>query len=79
LLHVVFSKFFWILEFKIKVDKNMNPIDFQGHRVKFLGKGIRHALHCPCYCINIQHTKSHESNFKWFYKVSLDIILTGHL
>jgi hypothetical protein len=28
-----------------------NPIDFQGqsHRVKFLGKGIRHALRCPCY------------------------------
>ena len=20
----------------------------QGHRVKFLGKGIRHALRCPC-------------------------------
>jgi hypothetical protein len=25
-----------------------NPIDFQGHRVKFLGEGIRHALRCPC-------------------------------
>ena len=26
-----------------------NPIDFQGQRsrVKFLGKGIRHALRCP--------------------------------
>jgi hypothetical protein len=21
----------------------------QGHRVKFLGEGIRHALRCPCY------------------------------
>jgi hypothetical protein len=20
----------------------------QGHQVKFLGEGIRHALHCPC-------------------------------
>ena len=34
-----------------------NPIDFQGHRskvkvtVKFLGKGIRHALCCPFYTI----------------------------
>jgi len=25
-----------------------NPIDFQGHQVKFLGKGICHALRCPC-------------------------------
>ena len=27
-----------------------NPIDFQGqgHQVKFLGKGIHHALRCPC-------------------------------
>ena len=37
-----------------------NPIDFQGHRskvkgqghqVKFLGEGIRHALRCPCYIL----------------------------
>jgi len=21
----------------------------QGHRVKFLGEGICHALHCPCF------------------------------
>jgi hypothetical protein len=33
-----------------------NPIDWQGHRSKvkvtgsiFLGEGIRHALHCPCF------------------------------
>ena len=28
-----------------------NPIDFQGqgHRVKFLGEGIRHTLGCTCY------------------------------
>ena len=26
-----------------------NPIDFQGHRFKFLGKGIHHALCCPCW------------------------------
>jgi hypothetical protein len=26
-----------------------NPIDCQGHRVKFLGEGIRHALRCPCF------------------------------
>ena len=27
-----------------------NPINLQGqgHRVKFLGEGIRHALRCPC-------------------------------
>jgi hypothetical protein len=25
-----------------------NPIDFQGHRVNFLGEGIHHALRCPC-------------------------------
>jgi len=35
--------------------KIWNPIDFQGqgHRVKFLGEGIRHALRCPCYIRNI--------------------------
>ena len=26
-----------------------NPIDFQVHRVKYLGEGICHALHCPCF------------------------------
>ena len=30
-----------------------NPIDFQGHgskvKLKCLGEGIRHALHCPCF------------------------------
>ena len=26
-----------------------NPFDFQGQRVKFLGEGIRHALHCSCF------------------------------
>jgi len=31
--------------------KIWNPIDFQGqgHRVKFLGEGICHALRCPCF------------------------------
>ena len=23
----------------------------KGHQVKFLGEGIHHALHCPCYAI----------------------------
>jgi hypothetical protein len=23
----------------------------QGHRVKFLGEGIRHALRCPCFLL----------------------------
>jgi len=34
--------------------KIWNPIDFQGqgHRVKFLGKGICHALRCPCFYLN---------------------------
>ena len=28
-----------------------NPSDFKGHRskAKFLGEGIRYALHCPCF------------------------------
>jgi hypothetical protein len=30
-------------------EPNQNPIDYQGHRVKFLGEGIRHALRCPCF------------------------------
>jgi len=25
----------------------------QGHRVKFLGEGIRHALRCPCLIIKL--------------------------
>ena len=29
--------------------ENMEPINLQGHRVKLLGEGIRHALRCPCY------------------------------
>jgi hypothetical protein len=28
-----------------------NPIDLQGHRVKFVGEGICHALCCPCFCV----------------------------
>jgi hypothetical protein len=28
-----------------------NPIEFQGHRVKFLGEGICHALRCPCFVL----------------------------
>ena len=30
-----------------------NPIDFQGHRVKYLGEGICHALHCPCLSLKL--------------------------
>ena len=26
-----------------------NPIDFQGHLVKYLGEGICHTLCCPCF------------------------------
>ena len=26
-----------------------NPVDFLRSKVKFLGEGIHHALHCPCY------------------------------
>ena len=28
-----------------------NPMDFQGHQVKFLGEGICHALRCPCFSL----------------------------
>ena len=34
-----------------------NPIDFQDHRIKFLGKGIRHALHCSCFTVVFDSTK----------------------
>jgi hypothetical protein len=35
-----------------------NPIDFQGHRVKLLGEGIRHALRCN----DLQNTTQKRSS-----------------
>jgi hypothetical protein len=50
--HSRINIFQWILTklgTYIVLKRFWNPIDFQGHRVKLLGEGIRHALHCPCY------------------------------
>ena len=39
----------------------------QGHQVKFLGKGIRHALRCPCsYIFQLEPiTALHDMMFIW--------------
>jgi hypothetical protein len=60
-----------------------NPIDFQGqgHRVKFLGEGLRHSLRCPCslfgldrFCCIMLVTYYYDHNDILF----LDMTFTNH-
>ena len=46
-----FDQTWYILSLK----RIWNPIDLQGHRVKFLGEGIRHALRFPCFVLLYTH------------------------